>query len=341
MFLVARRCLRSFTCLRSCGSADPLTQLARQTSLLAATILLPNVAACCVILYKLHAKMQDLIPAIPYPPMPQPGYWYPITSTIKSVQDACPTHINVNSWCEEDYYATPWVAELINTFTNLLFVMLAIKGVINCVTQHHERIYSVVFLGYAAVGTGSILFHASLKYPMQLVDELSMIYTACLMCFTSFSFRKPFWYTVCMGIGFAGLAIFITWYYHVIKDPQFHQRAFALLTATVLSRSMIIMELNLRPRKSRDVARHKALTPSEKNKNGEPKAEVVREWARQDTRDRKIIATMWTMVAYGLTVFLTGFLIWSLDNRYCTDLRRWRRHIGLPWGILLEGHAWW
>jgi len=30
-----------------------------------------------------------------------------------------------------------------------------------------------------------------------------------------------------------------------------------------------------------------------------------------------------------------------LDNMFCGTLRRWRRDIGLPWGILLEGHGWW
>lgn len=43
----------------------------------------------------------------------------------------------------------------------------------------------------------------------------------------------------------------------------------------------------------------------------------------------------------GLSVFLCGFLIWNLDNIYCGHFRRWRREIGLPWAILLEGHGWW
>ncbi|KAM5480509.1 alkaline ceramidase ydc1 [Microsporum audouinii] len=47
------------------------------------------------------------------------------------------------------------------------------------------------------------------------------------------------------------------------------------------------------------------------------------------------------MVAYGLSTFLGGFAIWNLDNEYCSNLRTWRRELGLPWGILLEGHGWW
>ena len=62
---------------------------------------------------------------------------------------------------------------------------------------------------------------------------------------------------------------------------------------------------------------------------------------RLDERDRKILGTMWTMIACGLGVFLGGFYIWHLDNEYCLQLREWRREVGMPWGFLLEGHGWW
>lgn len=43
----------------------------------------------------------------------------------------------------------------------------------------------------------------------------------------------------------------------------------------------------------------------------------------------------------GLTIFVMGFAIWNLDNVLCNQLRRWRRAVGLPWAVVLEGHAWW
>ncbi|RDW72015.1 alkaline phytoceramidase-like protein [Coleophoma crateriformis] len=58
-------------------------------------------------------------------------------------------------------------------------------------------------------------------------------------------------------------------------------------------------------------------------------------------RDKQILKDMWLMVALGLFVFLGGFGIWNLDNHYCSTLRSWRKQVGLPWGILLEGHGWW
>lgn len=69
--------------------------------------------------------------------------------------------------------------------------------------------------------------------------------------------------------------------------------------------------------------------------------EEKREEARKDRRDQEIIGQMWVLIAVGLSVFLGGFAVWSLDNAYCSKLIKWRREIGLPWGILLEGHGWW
>lgn len=68
---------------------------------------------------------------------------------------------------------------------------------------------------------------------MQLVDELSMIYTTCIMVYASFSYSRSPRFSIILGIGLLGLAAFITGYYHKTKDPLFHQNSYAILTATV------------------------------------------------------------------------------------------------------------
>jgi len=91
------------------------------------------------------------------------------------------------------------------------------------------------------------------------------------------------------------------------------------------------MEELLRPsRQVSPASKTKDMTFEEKN-----------EHERCATRDTEILNTMWKMVACGLGSVAAGFLIWNLDNIYCGTLRRWRREVGLPWGILLEGHGWW
>ncbi|KAF1810330.1 alkaline phytoceramidase [Eremomyces bilateralis CBS 781.70] len=253
--------------------------------------------------------MVSWLPSVPYPPA-RDGFWSPVTSTL--------------NWCEEDYYATIYAAEIVNTFTNFLFIVLGIHGVVNCLQNKHDKVFLVTFGGYLVVGIGSFFFHSTLTYPMQLVDELSMIYTTCIVCFATFAFGRSTRNSILLGTFLLGLALFITGYYHYLQDPTFHQNAYAFLTAVVVFRSMYVMEHELRPTRRN---RNKLL--------GKP------EHARIDKRDLEILNTMWSIVAVGLSVFLGGFLIWNLDNWYCPSLRSWRREIGLPWGIVLEGHGWW
>lgn len=167
---------------------------------------------------------------------------------------------------------------------------------------------------------------------MQLVDELSMIYTTCLMCYATFSYGKSKLYSIILAISLVSLALFITLYYHYLQDPTFHQNAYALLTAIVLFRSMWIMEVSIRP---------KFRSQERKAANPHPNADTKVAQNREDARDKEILRQMWTMIAFGLSIFLGGFVIWTLDNEYCSTLRRWRREIGMPWGFLLEGHGWW
>ena len=83
------------------------------------------------------------------------------------------------------------------------------------------------------------------------------------------------------------------------------------------------------------------LRPSRRAKRGDAALINDAEQARVNRRDEQILKTMWTMVACGLSGIAIGFLIWRLDTVFCGTLRRWRREVGLPWGILLEGHGWW
>lgn len=169
--------------------------------------------------------------------------------------------------------------------------------------------------------------------PMQLVDELSMIYSTCLMSYAAFSFSRPRQFRIGLALGLVSLAVFITLYYHYLQDPVFHQNAYALLTIMVLVRSMYIMEVSLRPSLSKRPARYRLLGQSSMPTDERSRSD--------DLRDQRILNTMWWMIACGISIFLGGFGVWSLDNRYCATLIRWRREIGLPWGVLLEGHGWW
>jgi dihydroceramidase len=178
---------------------------------------------------------------------------------------------------------------------------------------------------------------------MQLVDELSMIYTTCTTFYAIFSHGQSKSNAILLFVFTVSLAAFITGYYHFLQNPVFHQNIFALLTAIVFIRSMYVMNVNLRS----SIQVNECTSPqphaiSYASTSEEVSGvEVEQEQARMGNRDAEILRKMWKMIACGLSVVLGGFIIWNLDNIFCPTLRRWRRGIGLPWGIVLEGHGWW
>lgn len=78
-------------------------------------------------------------------------------------------------WCEYNHIVSLYIAEPINTGTGFIYIIISIFGLIK-----YKNILSFdltfVFLLNAFLGIATILFHATLKYIMQLVDELSILY---------------------------------------------------------------------------------------------------------------------------------------------------------------------
>ncbi|KAK3330867.1 ceramidase [Apodospora peruviana] len=227
------------------------------------------------------------------------GFWGEQTSTL--------------NWCEEDYNVTYYVAELVNTLTNLVFLWLGVKGLINVIQYKHSRVFIVVWLGYLLVGLGSMAFHATLKYEMQLADELPMIYTVCVMCFAAYSFQRSLKAQIVIGIGLLATAVWITVYYLNAKNPVFHQAAFGLLQLATTGRGFYVLEKKLKPTlKKRDPAGY----------------------------DQQM-KQMYTLAVAGTVLFSVGFVIWLLDNTFCHHLVSARNQVLLPWAVVLEGHGWW
>lgn len=156
---------------------------------------------------------------------------------------------------------------------------------------------------------------------MQLLDELSMIYMSCTVFYATFSFgRSKVAANLIMAFTIF-LAIFVTVYYHYIKDPVFHQATFTILSATTIFRGIYDMRTNLRPTTRGSV--------------------VTRQQRDLDRRRAKIRREMRILSSSGIVAVALGFVIWILDTIFCPTLRMWRHQVGLPWGIILEGHGWW
>lgn len=163
-----------------------------------------------------------------------------------------------------------------------------------------------------------------------------MIYTACILLYAIFSHGQSRRYSLVLLLFIVFIALFITGYYHYLKNPLFHQNAFTLLTVIVLFKSVYAMEKTLRISHS---TRHREA--KEVAVKSATEAATLGEDARKEQRDKRIRGTMWQMIACGVFSVAFGFLIWNIDGLYCSTLRRWRHEAGLPWGIFLEGHGWW
>src|SRR5271154_4196567 len=163
-----------------------------------------------------------------------------------------------------------------------------------------------------------------------------MIYTTCLMVYAGLSYSRSRTFQIALAIFLLAFCAFITLYYHYLQDPTFHQNVYAALTVFIVFRTIWEMEYTLRPslRKSTEedrVSREQYSLPV-----------LTKEQQRyENERDLEILKNMWILVAFGVSIFLGGFGVWALDRVFCSRLRSWRRSIGLPWGIFLEGHGWW
>ena len=86
------------------------------------------------------------------------GYWGPPSSTL--------------NWCETNYEVSHYIAEFWNTFTNLGMIITAIYGIQQSRKQGIEPRYVNSFIGLLLIGIGSWMFHMTLRFEMQLLDEV-------------------------------------------------------------------------------------------------------------------------------------------------------------------------
>ena len=153
----------------------------------------------------------------------------------------------------------------------------------------------------------------TLKHEAQMMDELPMIWASCYVCryllddTVSYGNKKhPAFFRTLI----TGLAVFITVTYVMHGNPVFHQVAYACIFAFTSIHGLKILWSKDSPL---------SLTPA------------ARVW-QATARHQQVV---------GIVSFLTGFLIWNIDNIFCGTLRVSREIVGYPWALLLEGHGWW
>lgn len=104
------------------------------------------------------------------------GYWGNITSSTA---------------CERNYAVSAYIAEFYNTVSNIPGIILGLIGLINSMRQTFEKRFSILHLATIMLGTGSILFHATLLHVHQQSEETPM---AWLMLMYIYVLYSPDWH---------------------------------------------------------------------------------------------------------------------------------------------------
>ncbi|CAG5115483.1 unnamed protein product [Candidula unifasciata] len=215
---------------------------------------------------------------------PGEGYWGRPTATL--------------DWCEENYVISYYVAEFWNTLSNAVMIFAPLVMVYVGYKENHEKRFIYSFLALSVVGIGSWLFHMTLKYTMQLMDELPMIWGSSIQIYSLYLIKsKPGEESVILQLALIGYCIIVTLVYILINDPIFHQVSYAIMVFFIVG-----------------LASRVCLT----------------------TKCNK------SFFLVSLLTYILGFLLWNIDNVYCSNLRSIRNQfVGRSSAMLFECHAWW
>lgn len=133
-------------------------------------------------------------------------------------------------------------------------------------------------------------------------DHSMLVCIRCALNFFAHSFEiyPETKYGVALPIFLVGYSAFVTYSYIIINNPVYHQVCYALLVFTVVFRSIYVCRQITGPFKEYE----------------RPRMEFL----------------LWIAASS----FLGAFIVWNIDNQFCSFLRNWRDIVGLPLAALSE-----
>lgn len=86
-------------------------------------------------------------------------------------------------FCEPHYAVTDYISEFYNCVSSLVYTVLAIYTIRNEPKLRRDPYILCNFIWLATIGIGSFFFHGTMRYSMQLTDEVPMMgFLTCLIC---------------------------------------------------------------------------------------------------------------------------------------------------------------
>ena len=89
---------------------------------------------------------------------------------------------HLKSRCESNYAVSSFIAEFVNTFSNVLFLVIPPLLIVlfqQYAKQAETRAIYVIWMLLIAVGLSSAYFHATLSFAGQMLDELAILWLIC------------------------------------------------------------------------------------------------------------------------------------------------------------------
>lgn len=207
----------------------------------------------------------------------------------------------------KDYVITPYIAEFVNALTNAIYVIYGIHGLRRVRSHPSGSSYlsalSFPYWGLIGVGLLSAYFHATLKYHSQMGDDLSMFLAVGAILHQLLCFEASPSARRMYTLAILGTVLPIS-VYHVWADELLaHQVTFAAMILLVSRQARVLI-----------------------------RKQVGCEAQR---------ARLGRLATFGLSMGLFGFFLWNIDVHLCGYVTAVKHWLGLPWGFVLELHAWW
>ena len=80
-----------------------------------------------------------------------------------------------NMFCENKYAVSHLVAEFNNSWSSLVYVAVGLYGVSKTISEGYHHCFVIAFTALAVTGLGSTLFHMTMRFGLQLTDEIPMM----------------------------------------------------------------------------------------------------------------------------------------------------------------------
>ncbi|CAB3985744.1 alkaline ceramidase 3-like [Paramuricea clavata] len=246
-------------------------------------------------------------------------------------------------WCEENYAVTRYVAEFWNTITNYFMVVPPLLAALRCHQLGLDTRFLLSFLSFMGIGVGSTLFHATLQYKMQLLDELPMIYCTYIMLYCVLACdNEPRKKNVGLKLFLTVCNILVTVVYVVFVNPLIFQWVYGLSVAVLIistvhsaryHRFIYISFLDLYCTPNLVLMHTSYFLIFVKSNNKNEKKEVHFSSRKHNVSQGLSFSAF---VCYGI-----GFILWNIDNAFCTHVRYFRGLIPWPFNALGQLHGWW